>query len=230
MIRQGFFLLLALASSLAFAQYRWVDKNGKVQFGDTPPAGAKDIRKAEVPAPAKPAAAPVPFELARLQKEFPVTLYTAPSCKEGCDLARSALNKRGVPFKEVQVWDADSNAELKRVTGSDEVPALVVGRAMQRGFEQGAFDGLLDSAGYPKAGMLPALTQKAPNAPEGYLVPGEREAAKANSPQDPAPAKPGPYDTSGLQGPPPKPGPYDSSGLKGPPPKPGQYGLPGENK
>lgn len=234
MIRQGFFLVLALAAGLALAQqYRWVDKDGRIQYTDAPPpAWAKDVRKSSI-ATAKPAPAPVPFELARLQKDFPVTLYTSPNCKEGCELARAALNKRGISFKEVQVWDPDTNEELKRVAGAVEVPTLLVGRSAQRGFEQGAFDALLDSAGYPKAGVLPAREQKAPDSPEGYVSPAERESAKPAAEPGPAaeaPQKPGRYDPSGLKGEPQKPGQYDPSGLTGPPPKPGQYGVPAESK
>ena len=236
MIRKGFFLFLLLAAGLAGAQqYRWIDKDGRVQYGDAPPAGARDVRRSAAPAAAaSPAAAgsgsALPFELARLQKEFPVTLYTSPNCTDGCPQARAALNKRGVPFKEVQVWDADSSAELKRVTGSDQVPTLIVGREMQRGFEQGAFDAILDTAGYPKTGLMPERSQAAPPTPEGYLAPGERETVKSPA-QAAAPAtKAGPYDTSGLQGPAPKPGAYDASGLQGPAPKPGQYGIPGQSK
>jgi Domain of unknown function (DUF4124) len=39
--------LLLIAATLAFSagaaaqQYRWVDQNGRIQYGDTPPAGAK---------------------------------------------------------------------------------------------------------------------------------------------------------------------------------------------
>lgn len=230
MICRAFFLALLLAAGLAHAQqYRWIDKDGRVQFTDAPPpAGARDVRRTNVTT-AKPAAPQVPFEVARLQKDFPVTLYTSPNCKEGCDLARGALNKRGVPFKEVQVWNPETNEELKKVSGAVEVPTMVVGRSVQRGFEQGAFDSLLDSAGYPRAGILPPLTQKAPGAPEGYVAEGG--AAPAAQPQPPqASPKAGPYDASGLTGPAPKPGQYDPSGLTGPPPKPGQYGIPGEAK
>jgi glutaredoxin len=221
MILRAFFLLIATAlaaSGTAWAQaYRWIDKDGKVQFTDTPPPpGAKDVRKTAAPAaPAEAATSPqLPFEIARLQKDFPVTLYTSPSCKEGCDLARAALNKRGVPFKEVQIWNAEGNEELKRVSGAVEVPTLLVGRSAQRGFEQGAFDLLLDSAGYPKAGLLPPLSQKAPGSPEGYVSPNApQQAAQPAAPTEPA-AKSGPYDPSGLQG---------------PAPKQGIYGLPGES-
>ena len=233
MISRAFLLVLLTAAAAAVGvaqaqQYRWVDRNGSTQFGDVPPAGAKNIQKMAATT-AKPGAPAVPFELARLQKDFPVTLYTSPSCKEGCDQSRLALNGRGVPFKEVQVFDQDTNDELKRASGESDVPTLLVGRSVQRGFEQGAFDALLDSAGYPKAGILPALKQKTPEVPEGYVSPAGREPAKPVSTAD-APPKAGPYDPSGLTGPAPKPGQYDPSGLTGPPPKPGQYGIPGERK
>jgi glutaredoxin len=220
-------LLVVLAvGAPAHAQYRWVDKNGKVQFTDAPPpAGAKDVRKSS--APASDGAAPqVSFDLAKAQKDFPVVLYTSPNCKEGCDAVRNALNKRGVPFKEVQVYDQESNDELKKLSGAQEVPTLLVGRSVQRGFEQEALDGLLDSAGYPKTGVLKPLAQKAPASPEGYTPPPD--AAKPAT--QPSPQPTGPYDTSGLTGPAPKPGPYDPSGLQGPAPKPGPYGVPAESK
>ena len=56
------FLALLLASGTAFAQmYRWVDKDGKVRYGDTPPPGAKTSSVRGAPAggaaPAAPAAA-----------------------------------------------------------------------------------------------------------------------------------------------------------------------------
>jgi len=149
MICRAFLVLLCLAAvGVAQAQsYRWTDDKGVVRYSDQPPpATAKNVEKLDIETP-KPAAAPPPYELARLQKDFPVTLYTSPNCKEGCELARGALNKRGVPFKEVQVWDPATNEELKSVSGAVEVPTLLVGRSANRGFEQGAFDALLDSAG-----------------------------------------------------------------------------------
>jgi len=198
MILRAFLLVViaAAVSGVAQAQqYRWLDQNGKLQFSDSPPPpGAKDVRRTNITT-AKPAPAQQPFEVARLQKDFPVTLYTSPPCKEGCELARGALNKRGVPFKEVQVFDPDTNEELKRVSGALEVPTLQVGRSVQRGFEQGAFDSLLDSARYPRAGLLPPGTQAAPSAPEGYVSPSDRPAAPQAEPVKPEPEEKasGPY-------------------------------------
>src|SRR5439155_27357838 len=63
----------------------------------------------------------------------------------GAAAARAALNRRAVPFKEVQVWEEKSTEELKRVSGGNDVPTLVAGRSVQRGFEQEAYDTLLDA-------------------------------------------------------------------------------------
>ncbi len=212
--------ILVLATAAAHAQpYRWVDEKGRVQYSDTPPAKGKVTPRSAQPVAPRPVAAPppategpepvVPFAVQRAQKDFPVTLYTSPSCKEPCELARTALNRRGVPFSEVQVWDNETVELLKARTGGDSVPSLSVGRTSTRGFEQGEYDSLLDSAGYPAAGSVPARNQKAPPPPEGYTPP-QRDKAQ---PVVPAEA--------------PKTGPYDPSGLKSNvPDRPGRYGVP----
>lgn len=198
---------LLAASATAFAQqYRWVDERGRVQYGDTPPpASAKDVKKRGYGSAPVKNESQVPFELQRAQAEFPVTLFTSPVCKQFCAQAREALNKRGVPFKEVQVWNVETLEQLKAVAPSDNVPALVVGRSVQTGFDPARFDSLLDQAGYPKAGVLAAGTQAAPALPEGYEPPPVAEPVKPAA----APEKAGPYDSSGLKSNrPSKPGPY----------------------
>jgi glutaredoxin len=193
-------LILAIAAfgHLAAAQelYRWTDEKGRTQITDiAPPPGAKDVRKIK---PAANTAAPStpgkpgqpPFALARAMKEYPITLYTSPNCTEPCNAARDLLNKRGVPFSEVQVWEEESNAELKRVSGNNQVPTLKVGSTVHSGYEPTSYGALLDSAGYPAEGVLPAGTQTAPGSPEGYVAPDTREVPKA---QPEPPAASGPY-------------------------------------
>jgi Domain of unknown function (DUF4124) len=47
----------ALAASVSLAaMYKWVDENGRVSYGDTPPVGVKAERLSSGPAPADPAA------------------------------------------------------------------------------------------------------------------------------------------------------------------------------
>ena len=184
-------ILLATAAFAASAQlYRWTDEKGRVHITDTPPpSSAKAVQKKN------PGATPgiesqQPFELTQAMRDFPVTLYTSPSCKAPCASARDALNKRAVPFKEVQVWNNETNDELKRVSGGNDVPTLVVGRSVHRGFEQSAYDALLDSARYPRAGLLRPRAQAAPAAPEGYDSPANPGKTETEAE---APAPTGPY-------------------------------------
>lgn len=196
MIARFALAVVLAAAGVAAAQqlYRWTDEKGHVHITDTlPPANAKNVRKMKpkpaAVAPAKPAAE-VPFVLARAMKDFPVTLYTSPNCAEPCVAARTVLNERGVPFSEVQVWEEESNAELKRISGNTQVPTIKVGASVFSGFERTAYESLLDSAGYPSAGILPPRAQGAPDRPEGYAP---REALKAEPVKPEAPAPSGPY-------------------------------------
>jgi len=187
-------LLLVTAAASAQQIYRWTDDKGRVHITDTPPPpSAKDVQKKGAPSgPATPGEQQPSFDLALAMKEFPVVLYTSPLCKEACASARAALNKRGVPFREVQVWDVATNEMLKNVSGSNQVPTLVVGSSVQQGYEQGAFDALLDSARYPKAGVLAPRNQAEPPLPEGYTPPSDSAPPKAE-PVKPEPRPSGPY-------------------------------------
>lgn len=197
--RFTFGVVIAALAGIAAAQqlYRWTDENGRTHITDTPPPpGARDVRRINPgpgsAAPAKPGAQ-VPFVLARAMKEYPVTLYTSPNCAEPCVAARKLLNERGVPFSEVQVWEEDGNAELKKLSGNTQVPTLKVGSSVQSGYEPTAYTSLLDTAGYPGAGVLPAGSQSAPGRPDGYVPPEERDKPKAE-PAKPEPVAPqGPY-------------------------------------
>jgi glutaredoxin len=190
-------LLCAVAVAQAQQLYRWTDEKGRVHITDTPPpASAKGVQKKK-PVAGGADAGQQPFELVVAMKDFPVTLYTSPNCKEPCTAARAALNKRAVPFSEVQVWNEETNEALRKVSGGNDVPTLVVGSSVHRGFEPEAYDALLDSARYPKAGLLPPRAQAAPAAPEGYVPASERGEAPKAEPVKPAAEEPeaprGPY-------------------------------------
>jgi glutaredoxin len=196
-LRAAFGLLLLLAATAASAQiYRWTDEKGRVHITDTPPPpSARGVqKKGSGSVPSEPSAAAdtqLPYELAQAVKNFPVTLYTSPNCTDPCSNARTVLNQRGVPFKEVQVWDEQSNAALRQLaSGRNEVPVLVVGRSVHVGFQHGAYESLLDSARYPKAGSVPARKQTAPAPPEGYAPPPVAEPVE---PEPEEPAATGPY-------------------------------------
>jgi glutaredoxin len=194
MLRLVFVVSLVFASAAAAQQlYRWTDEKGRVHITDTPPpASARGVQSAGSSGAASGAAeSQQPYELTLAVKDYPVTLYTSPGCKGPCDAARALLNKRAVPFKEVQVWDEPSNEELKRVSGANDVPTLVVGRSVHRGYEPTAYQALLDSGRYPRTGLLPPRSQAAPAAPEGYDSVAKPSASSA-APERETPAR-GPY-------------------------------------
>ena len=160
--RRAVVLLLLLAAAQAHAQqYRWVDEKGRVQYTDTPPpATAKDVQKKRLDV-GKSDGPAQPYALQTARKGAPVKLYSSPDCAD-CDKARAFLNKRGIPFEEISIVFDSQTAELTKLTGRASVPVMIVGRAMQRGFDESEYEQQLDVAGYPKRGTLPERNQAAP--------------------------------------------------------------------
>ncbi|HEV8108008.1 MAG TPA: glutaredoxin family protein [Burkholderiales bacterium] len=158
-------LCAAALAALAQPLYRWTDEKGRVHITDTPPpASARNVQRKS--GAGNVAESQQGFEVSQAARTFPVTLYTAPACQEYCIAARALLNKRGVPFTEVQVADDASRKELKAISGGDAVPTLVVGRSVHRGYSPESYEALLDSARYPRTGSAPQRAQAAPPDPD----------------------------------------------------------------
>ena len=163
-------LCLALLSVGASAQaYRWVDSTGRTIISDTPPPGkAKAVTRVGEGSSAT--SEDLPFAVRKARENFPVTLYTAADCVTECKQARDMLNGRGIPFTEKMLQKAEDAAELKALVGDVFVPTLKVGQQSFRGFETGAYNNLLDLAGYPK-------TAAYGSKPSGGLAPATEPAA-----------------------------------------------------
>ncbi|MGH8673689.1 MAG: glutaredoxin family protein, partial [Burkholderiales bacterium] len=134
-----------------------------------------------------------PFAVQQAKSKFPVTLYTVPNC-QGCEAARKLLNARGVPFKEISLTDAAQMDEFKQAVGGNTVPAMLVGATVQKGFEESAYQRLLDAAGYPATGVVPSRSQSEPTA----AAPGLPEVKPAAQPEQPS----GPYSPGASPQPP----------------------------
>ena len=171
-------LALLLLPALVQAQlYRWIDDSGKVHYSDQAPvSGAKNVQKKSA-ARSQEAPPSLPYALRQAVKNYPVTLYTSVTCKP-CAEARELLHKRGIPYTDVDVSDADT---LEKLTGATGVPVLTVGRDTYTGFESGAYQTALDIAGYPSISLLPAgvearqipkpAQKPVPATPEGAAKP-----------------------------------------------------------
>ncbi len=191
-MRMRFLALLLLLPVLAQAQvYRWVDDRGDVHFSDrVPMSGAKNLQKQSMPA-TQSSSPPLPYALQLAVRNFPVTLYTSEICKETCARARALLDKRGVPYREVTVADEADLAQLKKLSGDTAVPVMTMGREVYKGFESGAYNEALDSAGYPASSLLPPGVQaRQPVAkPPPKAGAGGEPATNAQEPADTAPPK-----------------------------------------
>jgi glutaredoxin len=149
-------IILSLSTAVADAQYKWVDSSGHVGYGDKPPAGAHDIESLQGVARGAPydQQADLPYQLQHTVKGFPVTLYTMSGCP-GCDQGRAMLKARAVPFSERTVSNAEDAQALRKLTGSDQLPAFQVGSQLITGFNSSAWESALDLAGYPHENQLP---------------------------------------------------------------------------
>jgi glutaredoxin len=174
-------LLCALIPALAAAQqqqmFRYVDKDGRVVYTDTaPPADARSVQQKTLGGNYIETSEP-PYALQIAQQRNPVTLYAGP-CGPACDQGRNILNRRGVPFREIDPSQPGEGAKLKMVTGEMQVPVLVIGSTyLLKGFEEEKWQGALDQAGYPKT-PAPRITQLKREAAEKSAAAAAKGAVK----------------------------------------------------
>lgn len=158
------------AGSCAGAQlYRWVDEKGNVEWRDTPPPpNAKHVEQRTVGGNTIETST-LPYSVQQAVAKFPVTLWVF-DCGEPCDRARAHLQKRGIPYTERNVQKEPDT--LKKLTGSLEVPVLLVGSKQLKGYLDTDWDAALDAAGYPRTAppgtkakaSPPAVANKPENA------------------------------------------------------------------
>ena len=185
----GAIVIAALAAGLsATAQtsvYRWVDKDGKVHFSDTPPPEeAKSVSQKRLGG-GYTEEAQLPYATQMAVKRNPVTLYTASGCGTPCDRGRDLLSNRGVPFSERNAGGSNAEREaLVKLAGSAEVPLLMVGENKLRGYDEDQWNSALDGGGYPRT-RLPSQPATVPQ----QAAASPRPAGEATPPSGSAPAR-----------------------------------------
>lgn len=190
LVRFGLFACAIGLPLAASAQYRWIDADGKVAFGDAAPAGAKDVQRlGQAPTSAAAANADLPYELRIAVERFPVTLYTTANCAP-CESARAFLRQRGVPHAERTVSFKEEAERMQRDGLGTSFPVATVGRQTQRGFDAAAWTVVLDASGYPAQSRLPPNWKHA--AAQPLIEPLKQAAATAPplNPDEPPPEIP----------------------------------------
>ena len=155
-------LLLSITTN-AQEIFRWVDKNGKVHYGDSRPPPAevtssqtKKLNDSVIEQE------DVPYGVSTAMKNNPVTLY-ANNCGEACTNAKALLAKRGIPFADKNPEaDAAAATALKALVGALQVPTIAIGPNNLSGFDEEGWNAALNAAGYPR--FNPNLRQGAARA------------------------------------------------------------------
>jgi glutaredoxin len=171
---------LAALAAPAAAQYKWVDANGTVTYSDLPPPPSVMATTLPPVDRARADDGMLPAALRATAAKHPVTLYTTSGCTP-CQLARTHLSRRGIPFAERTVRTvADANAFRDAGFRENAFPTLQVGRERGIGYEEGEWDRLLDTAGYPADSQLPASYRAPP--PRALAAPERPALARAGTP------------------------------------------------
>lgn len=172
-------LVATLLTALpAHALYKVVGPDGKVTYTDRPAVSPENKVQSVNSNGGVSNDVALPFELRQAAQRYPVTLYTTKDCPP-CDLARTSLRQRGIPYAEKSIATKEDGDALQSITGGRDLPALTVGSQVLRGFQRDDWNSYLDAAAYPKESKLPA------NFPQGSATPltEPKQAVRANTPQ-----------------------------------------------
>jgi len=138
--------LLACLPAEAQPVYRWVDGNGRVQYGDKPPPGVKAA--AVQSRISSYSGTPTVTGSASAGATRPeVKMYVTDWCTY-CKQARAYLSRQGIRHTELDVEkSAAARAEYQRLQGRG-VPVILVGTQRMNGYSEDRLAQMLKSAGY----------------------------------------------------------------------------------
>ena len=146
-MRLALFALALLACLPAGAQqiHRWVDADGRVRYGESPPPGVKSV-----PVQSRIntyAGQPVVSGAAGGGTRPPIVMYTTEWCTY-CKQARAFFQHERIRYAELDVEkSAAARAEYQRIGGRG-VPVIVVGTQQMTGFSEPQMRQMLKAAGY----------------------------------------------------------------------------------
>ena len=185
-------LALVLATAAQAQLFKWVDKDGKITYSDTPPPKeAKDVKQKSYGDNVTQTAEDLPYAVKDAMKRNPVTLY-ANACGDPCANARALLGGRGVVFTDRNPEnDPAARDALKEASGAELVPTLTIGARVLKGFSEAEWHDALTSSGYPRTnpGVKPKPAAAAPAASASPAAASPAGTAAPATPAAPAPAK-----------------------------------------
>ncbi|MDH3760998.1 MAG: glutaredoxin family protein [Gammaproteobacteria bacterium] len=139
-------LVLLMVSPIAQADlYKWVDENGKIHYGDSPPDNAK-LKKITGKVSSFSSVSVEPFVydsklVSRRKNSKSVIMYSTSWCGY-CKKAARHFRQKKIPFTEYDIEKSARAAhEYKKLRGRG-VPVILIGDRRMNGFDAGTFDSI----------------------------------------------------------------------------------------
>jgi glutaredoxin len=153
--------------------YKWVDENGNVTYQDRPPpeqtGQVQEFEQSSYEAGAGGPDAAMP--------DVELVLYAIDEC-DVCDMVRTLLDERGLPFTEKDAQsDVEVQDELRQVSGRLSVPVLTIGEEVLTGYNRELILNELEDAGFPTEDGGGAAAQ---SGGDDGMTPEELEQAARN--------------------------------------------------
>ncbi len=137
-------MLCLLLSAAASAEiYKWLDEQGRVQFGDRPPPEKKqepiELRINTYSAPKIVYTPPEPRK--KQDKKPRVVMYSAEWCGV-CQRAKSYFKNNKIRYKEYDIDKSEEGLDQYRKLNGRGVPIIMVGKSRMNGFSPAYFERL----------------------------------------------------------------------------------------
>ena len=148
------FLTLVVAGAAGAQVYKWTDKDGKVHYGDHPPADSKTEQvKVSVQSFGGPAEVDYVSILRRpianntRQTRADVIIYSAAWCGP-CKSAKAWMASQNISFTDYDVETSEQGKKDFAALGGRGVPMILVGEQRMTGFSAGGLKAMLKKAGF----------------------------------------------------------------------------------
>ncbi len=145
LITSLFLVLMTTSPVVQGDLYKWVDNNGKIRYGDSPPENVK-LRKMTGKVSSINSVSVEPFVYdpslaAKRKKSRSVIMYSTSWCKY-CKQAVRYFRQKKIPFIEYDIEkSAKAAREFKKLRGRG-VPVILIGNRRMNGFDIKAFNGI----------------------------------------------------------------------------------------
>jgi len=146
LIITSLFLVLMMISPVTQGDlYKWVDKNGKIHYGDSPPDNAK-LKKITGNVSSFTSVSVEPFvfdpnNITKRKTSKSVVMYSTSWCGY-CKKAARHFRQKKIPFTEYDIEKSAKAAnEYKKLRGRG-VPVILIGDRRMNGFSVKAFDSI----------------------------------------------------------------------------------------